>query len=72
MVQQDTALGTGSLNLILGSSFQGLGAAQGTGGKSSAKTLGNLAKNYGGITASTNICKDSAAFAGPDNALPGG
>jgi LCP family protein required for cell wall assembly len=71
-VQQDTALGTGSLNLILGSSFNGLGTAKSTGGKSSAKSLGNLAKSYGGITASTNICKDSAAFAGPDNPLPGG
>ncbi|MDX6333269.1 MAG: hypothetical protein QOG05_609 [Streptosporangiaceae bacterium] len=72
VVQQDTALGTGSLNLILGSSFNGLGTAKSTGGKSSVKTLGNLAKSYGGITASTNICRDSAAFAGPDNALSGG
>ncbi len=72
VVQQDAALGTGSLNLILGSSFHGLGAAKSTGGKSSAKTLGNLAKSYGGITANTNICQDSAAFAGPDNPLPGG
>ncbi len=71
-VQQDTALGSGSLNLILGSSFNGLGAPKSTGGKASAKSLGNLAKSYGGITASTNICKDSAAFAGPDNPLPGG
>jgi LCP family protein required for cell wall assembly len=72
VVQQDTALGTGSLNLILGSSFNGLGTPRSTGGKPSAKSLGNLAKSYGGITASTNICKDSAAFAGPDNPLPGG
>jgi len=72
VVQQDTALGTGSLNLILGSSFKGLGTAKATGGKSSANALGNLAKNYNGITASTNICKDSAAFAGPDTPLPGG
>jgi LCP family protein required for cell wall assembly len=72
VVQQDTALGTGSLNLIVGSSFNGLGAAKSSGGKPSAKSLGNLAKSYGGITASTNICKDSAAFAGPDNPLPGG
>jgi hypothetical protein len=72
VVQQDTALGTGSLNLIVGSSFNGLGAAKSSGGKPSATSLGNLAKSYGGITASTNICKDSAAFAGPDNPLPGG
>lgn len=72
VVQQDTALGTGSLNLILGSSFKGLGTAKAGSGKSSANALGNLAKNYNGITASTNICKDSAAFAGPDTPLPGG
>jgi LCP family protein required for cell wall assembly len=74
VVQHDTALGTGSLNLIVGSSFNGLSTAKaaGPGSKSSAKALGNLAKSYGGITASTNICKDSAAFAGPDNPLPGG
>jgi LCP family protein required for cell wall assembly len=72
VVQQDTALGAGSLNLIVGSSFKGLGTAKGPGSKSSVKTLGNLAKNYNGITASTNICKDSAAFAGPDTPLPGG
>jgi LCP family protein required for cell wall assembly len=74
VVQRDTALGTGSLNLIVGSSFTGLSTARatGSGSKSPAKALGNLAKSYGGITASTNICKDSAAFAGPDNPLPGG
>lgn len=74
VVQQDTALGTGSLNLIVGSSFTGLSTAKavGSGSKSPAKALGNLAKSYGGITASANICKDSAAFAGPDNPLPGG
>ena len=72
--QQDTAAGAGSLNLILGSSFSGLssGTGTGTGSRSSARTLGNLAQSYGGITASTNICSDSAAFTGPDSPLPGG
>ena len=59
-------------NLIVGSSFKGLATAKGPGPKSSAKALSNLAKSYGGITASTNICQDSAAFAGPDSPLPGG
>jgi LCP family protein required for cell wall assembly len=71
VVQQDTALGAGSIKLILGSNYHGLSAAK-SGAKSSAKTLSNLAKSYGGITANTNICKDSAAFSGPDNAIPGG
>jgi LCP family protein required for cell wall assembly len=70
VVQHDTALTAGSLNLIVGSAFKGLSTAGNS--KSSAKTLGNLAKSYGGITASTNICQDSAAFAGPDSPLPGG
>ena len=72
VVQQDAALGAGALNLILGSSFHGVGTGQGASGKSSAKTLGSLAKSYGGITANTNICQDSAAFSGPDTPLPGG
>ncbi len=72
VVQQDTALGAGSLNLIVGSSFKGLATAKGPGPKSSAKALSNLAKSYGGITASTNICQDSAAFAGPDIAAARG
>ena len=71
VVQKDTALGTGSVNLILGSNYHGLSTGKSAAG-SSAKTLSNLAKSYGGITANTNICKDSAAFAGPDNPLPGG
>jgi LCP family protein required for cell wall assembly len=71
VAQKDTALGAGSINLILGSNYHGLGTGKGAAG-ASAKTLSNLAKSYGGITANANICKDSAAFAGPDNALPGG
>ncbi len=72
VVQKDTALGPGSLTLILGSTFTGLSTAKDPGTKSPAKSLGHLAKSYGGITASTNICQDSAAFAGPDTPLPGG
>jgi hypothetical protein len=71
VTQKDTALGAGSINLILGSNYHGLSTGKAAAG-SSAKTLSNLAKSYGGITANANICKDSAAFAGPDNALPGG
>lgn len=71
VAQKDTALGAGSINLILGSNYHGLSTGK-SAGKSSAKTLSNLAKSYGGITANANICKDSAAFAGPDNPLPGG
>jgi LCP family protein required for cell wall assembly len=71
VAQKDTALGAGSINLILGSNYHGLSTGK-SAGKASAKTLSNLAKSYGGITANANICKDSGAFAGPDNPLPGG
>ncbi|HEY9242846.1 MAG TPA: LCP family protein [Streptosporangiaceae bacterium] len=74
-VKQDAALGSNSLTLILGSNFTGLsqtsGASSGS-AKSASQKLDNLAKSYGGITANTNICADSAAFAGPDTPLPGG
>jgi len=59
-LQQDTSLKAGTLHLILGSTFTGLKAASGNSG------ISNLAKTYGGITGSTNICSDSSAFAGPD------
>ncbi len=74
-VKQDAALGSNSVTLILGSSFSGLSTAAGSGSgstKSASQKLNNLAKSYGGITANTNICSDSAAFAGPDTPLPGG
>jgi hypothetical protein len=59
-LRQDPNLKNATLHLILGSSFTGLKAA------SSNSGISNLAKTYGGITGNTNICGDSAAFAGPD------
>jgi LCP family protein required for cell wall assembly len=60
---EDGHLKSGALHLILGSNFTGLQAASaGTG-------IQGLATTYGGITASTNICSDSSAFAGPDGGL---
>jgi LCP family protein required for cell wall assembly len=54
-LQQVASLQPGTVTLVLGSSFQGL------------KPPSDLTKQYGGITGNANICKDSAAFAGPDN-----
>ena len=75
-VKQDAALNSDSLTLILGANFNGLSTASTASGsgspKSASQKLNNLAKSYGGITANTNICADSAAFAGPDTPLPGG
>jgi LCP family protein required for cell wall assembly len=59
-LQQDLSLKNATLRLILGSTFTGLKAASGNSG------ISNLAKTTGGITGNTNICRDSAAFAGPD------
>jgi LCP family protein required for cell wall assembly len=45
----------GRLSLVLGSDFKNL------------KPPSNLTQVYGGISGSTNICKDASAFAGPDS-----
>jgi len=62
-VRQVSGLSSNSLTLILGSGFKGLGAPKAHKSKSSAPNLGN----FGGISGNANVCKDSAAFAGPDN-----
>jgi LCP family protein required for cell wall assembly len=59
-LQPDPSLSNATLQLILGSTFTGLKAANGN------SAISNLAKTYGGISGNTNICSDSAAFAGPD------
>jgi LCP family protein required for cell wall assembly len=71
-VQLDPNLTPGTVYLILGSSFTGLNGSSPTSSPSSSpsqSTSGtqNLNQTYGGINGSTNICKDSGAFAGPDN-----
>lgn len=62
-IQQSASVQPGTVNLILGSDFIGLASHP---AKSGGSSVNSLAKNYGGITGNTNICKDSAAFAGPD------
>ncbi len=52
--QLTPGLQPGTLNLVLGSDFKAL------------KPPSNLAQAYGGISGSTNICKDASAFSGPD------
>jgi LCP family protein required for cell wall assembly len=59
-LQKDPSLTNATLQLILGSTFTGLKSANAN------SAISNLAKTYGGITGNTNICSDSAAFAGPD------
>ncbi len=67
-IAKDTGLTPGTLDLIVGSSFNGLASAPSK--PSPPPSVDNLSSTYGGVTANTNICKDQSAFAGPDS--PGG
>jgi hypothetical protein len=66
-VKQVSTLQAGTLSLILGSKFTGLAGSQ-PASKPSAATLNS--NNFQGISASQNICKDSAAFDGPNSPVP--
>ncbi|HLX51804.1 MAG TPA: LCP family protein [Streptosporangiaceae bacterium] len=70
-VQLDRNLTPGTVYLILGSSFNGLNGSSSGGSHRNSPSTQNLSQTYGGINASTNICKDSSAFAGPDNPANG-
>jgi LCP family protein required for cell wall assembly len=70
-VQQVSSLQTGTLSLIIGSKFTGLTGAKPKVSGPSVATL-NSNNNFQGISANQNICKDSAAFTGPDSPLPAG
>ena len=74
VVQQVPGVTSGTVELILGSSFTGIKAASpgatsgagSSGASSSSSGVSNVTKTYGGITGNTNICADSGAFTGPD------
>jgi len=66
-VKQVSTLEAGTLSLILGSKFTGLSGSQ-PASKPSAATLNS--NNFQGISANQNICKDSAAFDGPNSPVP--
>jgi LCP family protein required for cell wall assembly len=71
-LQRNRSLSRGTVQLILGSTFAGLGTAPTvrapTAGPtaSPAASTANLAGQYGGIRGNVSICGDAAAFAGPD------
>ena len=69
-VKQVASLQAGTLSLILGSKFTGLSGSQPASKGPSLATLNT--NNFQGISASQNICKDSAAFNGPDSPVPAG
>jgi LCP family protein required for cell wall assembly len=60
MLQQNSSVPAGTINLILGSDFTALG----TPGAHGSTSPGNLAKKYSGYSANTAVCKDyGTAFA---------
>jgi len=62
--KQVTSLKGGTLSLVLGSGFQGV--AHKSHKKAKSVSAAALSKNYGGVNGAANICKQSAAYAGPD------
>jgi len=64
-VQQDSSLTPGTITLIVGSSFTGLKAPS-TSATASTPSVSKISSSDGAITANTGICKDQAAFAGPN------
>jgi LCP family protein required for cell wall assembly len=64
-IKQVASLKGGTLSLVLGPGFKGV--AHKSKKKAKSPTAATLSKNYGGVNGSANICKQSAAFTGPDN-----
>lgn len=70
--RKDATLAPGTVELILGSSFTGVGSGSGSSsGPSSSATptvqSSNFAKSFGGITAATSCHGDRGAFNGPNS-----
>jgi LCP family protein required for cell wall assembly len=68
-VKHDRGLTPGTVTLIVGSSFSALNAQPSSAPSSSPSSqpsISSVGQANGGITANTNICKDQAAFTGPD------
>src|SRR5215813_10981378 len=67
-VMKVSTLQAGTLSLILGSKFTGLSGGRPASKGPSVATLNS--NNFQGISANQNICKDSAAFTGPNSPVP--
>ena len=63
--KQVTSLKGSTLSLVLGSGFKGV--AHKSHKKAKSVSAAALSKNYGGVNGAANICKQSAAFTGPDS-----
>jgi LCP family protein required for cell wall assembly len=72
-VRQVGNLQAGTLNLIIGSKFTGLTGSKPKPKGSTGSSLATLnSRNFQGISANQNICKDPSAFTGPDSPVPPG
>ncbi len=67
-VVQDGSLTPGTITLIVGSTYTGLKAVTAKSSATAASTpsVSKLSSSDGAITANVGICKDQAAFAGPN------
>ncbi|MBO0816076.1 MAG: LCP family protein, partial [Actinobacteria bacterium] len=65
-VKQVTGLQPGTISLVLGSGFKGVGAHRAH-RRHRSTSAAALSKHYGGVNGSANICRQSAAFTGPDS-----
>jgi LCP family protein required for cell wall assembly len=68
-VEQDSSLTPGTLELIIGAEYQGLriSPTPSTSPKPKKPVVGNLARNFNGITGDASCSSDGAAFAGPNS-----
>ncbi len=68
-VEQDSSLTPGTLELIIGSSYQGLRTVPSPSASPKPKKpgVGSLARSFNGITGNASCSSDSAAFAGPNS-----
>src|SRR5215472_13904706 len=73
-IKQVPGLQGSTIELVLGSGFKGIGTHKAhrahrahRGHKAKSTSAAALSKNYGGVNGSANICRESAAFNGPDN-----
>jgi len=66
--KQVTGLHGSTISLVLGNGFKGVGARHHHRHRAhrSKTSAAALSKNYGGVNGSANICRQSAAFTGPD------
>jgi LCP family protein required for cell wall assembly len=64
-VEQNSSLTPGTIELIVGSTFNGLGP-QPTSSPSPAPSITSVTASDGALSGNARICKDQAAFTGPD------